>query len=537
MRVVTAHTMQEIDKQAIEEFGISGLDLMESAGHSCVDAILSRFCPTGRAVIIAGKGNNGGDGYVIARLLSQAGWSVSVYVLAERTMISGDAAINLERLPQDSVTYCPNEGQLSARYRDEVARADVIVDAMLGTGLRSDVSGIYREAIESINASGRPVLAVDIPSGIHGTTGRILGDAVRASLTVTFAFAKLGHVLYPGAEYTGRLIIADIGIPPQVMEAAPGYDLLNDELIRPMLRRRDRQAHKGHFGHCLVIAGSPGKTGAASLAANSAVRAGSGLVTLAVAQSLHGILETKTTEVMTVPLPDSNSGYLTSSAFPAIEQLLHGKDALALGPGLDRRPGTTALVQTIVESVSLPMVIDADGLNALADDVTILRRKKSSAVILTPHPGEMARLLGTSIPDVEAIRILVAQEFARNFGVYLVLKGARTIVAAPSGTAAINSSGNPGMATGGMGDVLTGIIVSLLGQRYCAWDACRLGVFIHGFAADLVAEEKGEIGICATDVQEMLPYAYNRLIRSSQISASPRYTDNDINEIKTSGNL
>jgi hydroxyethylthiazole kinase-like uncharacterized protein yjeF len=310
-----------------------------------------------------------------------------------------------------------------------------------------------------------------------------------------------------------------------VMEAAPGYDLLNDESIRPLLRRRDRQAHKGHFGHCLIIAGSTGKTGAAALSANSAVRAGSGLVTLAVAESLHGILETKTTEVMTVPLPDSNSGYVTGSAFPAIEKLLPGMDALALGPGLGRHPGTTALVQTIVESVSLPMVIDADGLNALADDSSILRRKKSATIILTPHPGEMARLLGASIPDVEADRILVAQEFARNFGVFLVLKGARTIIASPDGTAAINGSGNPGMASGGMGDVLTGIIVSLLGQRYSAWDACCLGVFIHGYAADMVAAEKGEIGICASDVQAMLPYAYKKLI-GNNLNSSQRVFGN-----------
>ncbi|MDA8414565.1 MAG: NAD(P)H-hydrate dehydratase [Desulfobacteraceae bacterium] len=512
MKVVTVHTMQELDAQAIDEFGIPGLKLMEKAGQSCVDTIIAEFGPRGRAVIIAGKGNNGGDGYVIARLLCQAEWSVFICVLAERSLISGDAAINLDRVPRESVAYCPQEGQLSAGCRDEISRADVIVDAMLGTGLSNDVSGVYREAIEVINASGRPVLAVDIPSGIHGTTGRVLGDAVRATVTVTFAFAKLGHVLYPGAEYTGRLIVADIGIPADLMEAAHGYDLLNAEIIRPLLHRRDRQAHKGDFGHCLVIAGSPGKTGAASLCANSAVRAGSGLVTLAVAESLHGILETKTTEVMTVPLPDSNSGFVTSNAFPTIEKLLNGKDALALGPGLDRRPGTTALVQTIVESIALPMVIDADGLNALADDITILRRKKSATIILTPHPGEMARLLGTSIPDVEAVRILVAQEFARNFGVYLVLKGSRTIIASPAGTAAINSSGNPGMASGGMGDVLTGIIVSLLGQGYSAWDACCLGVFIHGYAADLVAKEKGEIGICATDVQEKLPYAYKGLM-------------------------
>jgi NAD(P)H-hydrate epimerase len=520
MKVITAQTMQEIDREAIAECGIPGLDLMESAGQGCTDAIISGFGPTGRAVIVAGSGNNGGDGYVIARLLHQAGWSVSIYVLAEPSRISGDAAVNLERLPQDSVAYCPHEGQLPARFTVEISRADVIVDAMLGTGLRCELSGVYREAVGIINNSGRPVLAVDIPSGIHGTTGRVLGEAVRATITVTFACAKLGHVLFPGAEYTGNLVVVDIGIPPRVIESAPGYNLLNVESIRPLLHRRDRQAHKGDFGHCLVIAGSTGKTGAAALSANSAVRAGSGLVTLAVAENLHNILEIKTTEVMTEPLPDSGSGHITGSAFPAIERLLSGKDALAIGPGLGRHPGTTALVQLIVESAALPMVVDADGLNALAEDIAILRRKKSTEVILTPHPGEMARLLGTSIPDVEADRILIAQKFARDFDVYLVLKGSRTIIASPTGTAAVNCSGNPGMASGGMGDVLTGIIVSLLGQRYSAWDACCLGVFIHGYAADLVAETKGDIGICASDVQEMLPYAYNRLIGNQNSSTN-----------------
>ncbi len=518
MRVVTAHTMQEIDKQAITEFGIPGLQLMENAGRCCVEEINAEFGLKGRSVVMAGKGNNGGDGYVIARLLVQKGWSVKVIILADRDQITGDAATNLEKLPDAVINYCTHAGQLSALHMEEIFQADVIVDALLGTGLRSDVSGVYLEAIGLMNASGRPVVSVDIPSGIHGTTGRVLGDAVRAYITVTFAFAKLGHVLYPGAEHSGRLVVADVGIPPELMETVSGYDFLNEETMRPMLHRRDRQAHKGHFGHCLIIAGSTGKTGAAALTANSAVRAGSGLVTLAVAESIHSILEMKTTEVMTEPLPDSGSGHLTNSSFPAIEKLLAGKDAVAVGPGLDRRPGTYALVQNLVESVVLPLVIDADGLNALAEDMTVLKRKKSIQVILTPHPGEMSRLLGTSIPDVEAIRISVAQEFARNYGVFLVLKGARTIIASPSGAAAINGSGNPGMATGGMGDVLTGIIVSLLGQGYAAWDACRLGVFLHGFAADMVAEEKGEIGINASDVLGKLPYAYNKLLKNTLLS-------------------
>ena len=516
MRIVTADTMQEIDKQTIEKYGIPGLTLMENAGRCCVETIIAEFGlkGTNHAVVLAGKGNNGGDGYVIARLLSQQGWSVKVFVLAEREQISGDAATNLEKLPSNMIDFCPNKGQLPGLHMEEIIQADLIVDAMFGTGLCNDIGGVYLETIELINASGRPVLSVDIPSGIHGTTGRMLGDAIWANITVTFAFEKLGHLLYPGAEHTGKLIIADIGIPQQLMETASGYDLLNDESIRPMLRRRDRMAHKGHFGHCLIIAGSTGKTGAAALCANSAVRTGSGLVTLAVAESLHTILEIKTTEAMTVPLPDSGSGYLTSSAFPAIEKLFDGKDAIALGPGMDRQPDTVALVHNLIETVTVPLVIDADALNALAEDLTVLRRKKSDNIILTPHPGEMSRLLGASIPDEETSRISLAQEFARNYGIYLVLKGARTIIASPNGFAAINSSGNPGMATGGMGDVLTGIIVSLLGQGHASGDACRLGVYIHGYAADMVAEEKGEIGISAGDVQEMLPYAYRKLLKT-----------------------
>lgn len=516
MKVITAESMQEIDRRTIAEFGIPGLELMENAGQRCAEEIIDRFGSTGNnwAVVIAGKGNNGGDGYVIARLLAGKGWNVSVFVLSSRAEISGDAAVNMERLDPGMVNFCVSDEEFQGLLRDEILQADLIVDAMLGTGLNSDVSGLYRQAIELVNASGRPVVAVDIPSGVHATTGRVMGDAVRARLTVTFACAKPGHVLFPGADHTGRLVIADIGIPPELIANSPGYTCLDAAAVRPLLRRRDRQAHKGHFGHCLIIAGSTGKTGAAALSANSAVRAGSGLVTLAVPASLNPIMEIKTTEAMTVALPDSGLGYLGDSVFPIMEKLLVAKDALAIGPGLERHPATGALVRRLVESVELPMVIDADGLNALAEDIGILRHTRSAAVVLTPHPGEMARLSGIPVPALEAGRIPVAQDFARTYGVYLILKGARTIIAGPAGEVAINASGNPGMATAGMGDVLTGIIVSLLGQGYPAWDACCTGVFIHGYAADMVADNKGETGISATDVQEMLPYAHKKILNT-----------------------
>ena len=514
MKIVTAHTMQELDRRAINEYGIPGRELMEQAGRGCAEHILAAYGTrrSKQAVILAGKGNNGGDGYVIARCLLEKGWQVQVIVLADRDRISGDAETNLVRLPEEIIHFCPAEGELTEKHTDDIQQADVLVDALLGTGLRSDLTGIYLEAVELINSAPGKVVAVDIPTGIHGTTGRILGQTVHANMTVTFGVAKLGHVLYPAAEHVGRLVIVDIGIPPHLMDEAVGYDFLNEKLMAPLVKRRDRQAHKGTYGHCLLVAGSTGKTGAAALAANSAVRTGSGLVTLAIPESLNQILEIKTTEAMTLPLPDAGSGHLTIHSLVALEKHLPGKDALAIGPGIDRRPASVTVVQTLIETVSIPMVIDADGLNALAEDTSILHRRRSQNIVLTPHPGEMSRLLGSAIPDVAAIRISVAQEFARTFGVYVVLKGARTIIAAPNGMAAINGSGNPGMASGGMGDVLTGIIVSLLGQGYSTWNACRLGVYIHGLAGDLVATEQGEIGMTATDLTKRIPLALNRLL-------------------------
>ncbi len=515
MKLVTAHTMQELDRRAIEEYDISGLELMEQAGKGCAEHILAAF-GTGKpkkVLILAGKGNNGGDGHVIARYLLEKDWQVQVVVLAKREEIRGDALVNLNLLPEEILNFCTDQEQFAEQYKKELQQVDLLVDAMLGTGLNHDLQELYLTAVELVNSSPAKVVAVDIPTGIHGTTGRILGKAVKANLTVTFASAKIGHVLYPAAEYVGRLAIVDIGIPTHLLEEAPGYDYLDEKLMSPLVKKRDRSAHKGSFGHCLIVAGSTGKTGAAALAANSAVRTGSGLVTLAVPETLNPVLEIKTTEVMTLPLPDAGSGQLITHAVPTLEKHLVRKDALAIGPGIDHRPASVAVVQSMLEHVALPMVIDADGLNAIAEDTSVLYRKRSSTVILTPHPGEMSRLLGSALPDMAAIRISVAQEFARTFGVYLILKGARTIIAAPDGSAAINGSGNPGMASGGMGDVLTGIITSLLGQGYSAWDACRLGVFVHGLAGDIVAMEQGEAGMTATDLIERIPLAFNRLLR------------------------
>ena len=513
MNVVTGEAMQAMDRRTIEDFSVSGLTLMENAGRGCAEVIISEFGngPGHRAVVVAGKGNNGGDGYVIARLLRDQGWQVATFVLAPHDEICGDARVNLDLLKDAAVVFCPDQGNL-ARYQSVIRESHVIVDALLGTGLKSEVRGIYADAVELINAAGKPVVSVDIPSGIDAGNGRVLGCAVRANFTVTFALAKLGHLLFPGIDYTGRLQVVDIGIPEEVVAKADICEFLDAAEIRPLLRKRDRSAHKGDFGHCLIVAGSTGKTGAAAMAANSAVRSGAGLVTLAIPASLNHILEMKTTEAMTFPLPDEGKGYLSFQAKEIIEKALKGKDALALGPGISWLPETSSLVRELTEKMLLPMVVDADGLNALSDEPSVLLRRRSSDIILTPHPGEMARLAGTTTDAVEADRVGMARNFAMKYRVYLILKGARTLIAAPDGRIALNGSGNPGMASGGMGDVLTGVLVSLLGQGYDTFAACKLGVFLHGHAADLVAAEKGEIGMSAVDVQEMLPYAIKELM-------------------------
>ncbi|WP_298272129.1 NAD(P)H-hydrate dehydratase [Geobacter sp.] len=513
MKVVTGETMQAMDRRAIRECGVPGLVLMENAGRGCADAIIETFGIGGprTVLVVAGKGNNGGDGYVIARLLREQGWQVKTIVLAAREEITGDARANLDRLAPPEVVFTPPSSGLTP-WRANLEQATVVVDALLGTGLRSEVRGAYAEAISLINDSGKPVVAVDIPSGIDATTGRVLGVAVRADLTVTFALAKLGHVLFPGTDHCGVLRIVDIGIPREVADGAPGIEYVDREAARLLVRRRDRQAHKGSFGHCLVVAGSTGKSGAAAMAANSAVRSGAGLVTLAAPATLNAILEIKTTEAMTLPLDDGGRGVLDERARPAIMQAAEGKGAVAIGPGISWDPETARLVRSLVSEVDVPLVVDADGLNALSDQIDVLMGKRAPVTVLTPHPGEMARLAGISTAEVEGDRLRVAREFAARYDVYLILKGARTVVAAPDGRMAINGSGNPGMASGGMGDVLTGVLAALLGQGYEPFAACRLGVFIHGHAADIVAAGKGEIGMSAVDVQECLPSAFHNLI-------------------------
>jgi NAD(P)H-hydrate epimerase len=515
MILVTADEMREMDRRTIEEVGIPGRVLMEKAGSGATRFLCRRFPDLARmnVGVAAGRGNNGGDGSVIARYLANRGIAVTVYLLADRSQVAGDAAANLDLLGPLGVPVVEIQDEKSfAELRTAMRSKDLWVDAILGTGLNSDVRGIYRRVIDFINSLRKPVFAVDVPSGLHSDTGQLCGTCLRASATATFGFAKTGQQLYPGVAVTGDLEVVDIGIPRAVVEEVrPRQHLLTREHVQRCLPARPDDSHKGQTGHLLVVAGSPGKTGAAAMTATSALRAGAGLVTVAVAQSLNSILEILLLEAMTEPLPEEGNGILGESCFDRILQLLSGKRCLAIGPGLGQRPATGKLILRLIADCGVPMVIDADGLNHLSADTDVLR-KATSPVILTPHPGEMARLTGKTSTEVQSDRIRAAREFAQGFGVHVVLKGARTAVAHPDGGVFINPTGNAGMASGGMGDVLTGLIAGFLAQGLSAEAAAQSGVYLHGAAADTLAEAMGPIGYLASEVMDAIPSQVRRIL-------------------------
>ena len=508
MILVTAKEMQEMDRRTIEDFGIPGMVLMENAGRGATRFLFEQFpdIENKRVGVIAGRGNNGGDGYVMARYLKQKGVHVQVYLLATATRVQGDAAANLKFLkPLDiPLVEIPDQASFS-KYKSEMAGVEVWIDAILGTGLKSDVKGFFKTVIEFINGLNKPVFAVDVPSGLNSDTGQVCGACIRASATATFAFAKTGHIIHPGVQYTGALNIVDIGIPPHIVEEAmPRQWLLTRDRIQSCLPPRMPDAHKGTTGHLLVVAGSPGKTGAAAMTAISALRSGAGLVTLGIAETLNPVLESQVLEAITAPLPETQPGVLGESALDTIINLMEGKKCVTIGPGLGQAEKTKNLVQKIVKSSPIPLIVDADGLNSLAGHAQILKNAKAP-VILTPHPGEMARLMDTGVGAVQQDRIKCARDFASSFNVHVILKGARTVIGHPDGRVFINPTGNAGMASGGMGDVLTGIIAGLVVQGLSPEYACRAGVYLHGAAADSLVETIGPYGYLAGDVMKAIP--------------------------------
>ncbi len=528
MKVVTAAEMRQIDQDTIEGIGIPGIVLMETAGSAIVRAIERHYPTCQRIGIFAGKGNNGGDGIVIARQLAHVGRDVRLFLVSPPDSFTGEAQLNLQiaknlglRIEEilTGIAFESDTSRDSNTFLNHIAGCELLVDAILGTGLRGDVRDPIATVINAINRLPIPILSVDLPSGLDADTGHPLGTCVRADRTVTIGLPKRGLLMHPGAELAGKLEVVDIGFPEQVVDAQDiKVNWTSATQAVQWMPPRPLSSHKGNYGRVLVVAGSIGMTGAAALASEAALRAGAGLVTLATPRHLNPILEGLLPEVMTLPLPETDAGSLAASATSAILEFAEKtKSILAIGPGLSQHPETVSFVHQLIREnqergLDLRMVIDADGLNALAQARETISLLDSEAV-LTPHPGEMARLTNTAVSILEKDRIGTAQQFASKYGVTLVFKGAPTVTSDPNGNLWVNSTGNPGMATGGMGDVLTGIIAGLMAQGIPSESAAALGVYIHGLAGDIAAERLGMHGLTASDVLKAVPQAISSLIR------------------------
>ena len=538
MKVVTAAEMRQIDQDTIEGIGIPGIVLMETAGSAIVRAIERHYPTCQRIGIFAGKGNNGGDGIVIARQLAHIGRDVHLFLVSPQESFTGEAQTNLQiakRLTASFGLQAAPKGGLrieeiltgtgfygTGTVPTTLASCELLIDAILGTGLRGAVRDPIAAVINAINRLPTPVLSVDLPSGLDADTGHPLGTCIQADRTVTIGLPKRGLLMHPGAELTGKLEIADIGFPAQVVDAQDiKVNWTSATQAAQWMPPRPLSSHKGSYGRVLVVAGSTGMTGAAALASEAALRAGAGLVTLATPKHLNPILEGLLPEVMTLPLPETDAGSLAVSATSTLLEFAEKtKSILAIGPGLSQHPETVSFVHHLIREnrehgLNLRMVIDADGLNALAQDRETLSLLNSETV-LTPHPGEMARLTNTAVPTLEKDRIRTVQQFASEHGVTLVFKGAPTVTGTPNGNLWVNSTGNPGMATGGMGDVLTGIIAGLMAQGISSESAAALGVYLHGLAGDIATETSGMHGLIASDVLKTVPQAISSLTGLTQ---------------------
>ena len=516
--------MREIDKRTIEAYGIPGSVLMERAGLAVASRLKELFGRK-RVVVIAGPGNNGGDGMVVARVLHNEGWDVEAFLISGPENLRGDALSEYTSAIKLGVRVQPVE-ELLVQHSSIFRRHSVIVDAILGTGLSKNITGKISEVVKVINRSGLPVISVDIPSGISSDNGQVMGDAVKAYCTVTFGLPKRGHLLYPGAEYAGTLIVENIGFPQEFLTSDRiRTELLEKDDVSRLIPERKKYSHKGDYGHVLIVAGSKGKTGAAFMAAKACLRTGAGLVTIGVPESLADVFQSHVVEEMVLVLPDRGDGSLSAKASNQILDFLHGSaDILAIGPGIGVSAETEKVMKTLIKNAPSPMVVDADGINSLAGDKKILTGAKSP-VILTPHPGEMARLMNEAqkagskgvgagvslIREIEKDRIDAAVRYAKETGTFLVLKGVPTIIATPEGSAFINPTGNAGMAKGGSGDVLTGMISGFLSQTGNPMHSCILGVYMHGLAGDIGASEKGQHSLIATDIIDKIPAAFHAI--------------------------
>jgi NAD(P)H-hydrate epimerase len=502
MRVLNSAQMREADRRTIEEIGIPSLVLMENAGRQVVAAIEAVHAELleRHVAILCGPGNNGGDGFVVARTLLQRGVPVSVFLLGHVAEVRGDARVNLEVLGRLGLTVVESaDSQAWELHFSEVTNCSLVVDAIFGTGLRSPISGLIESVVADVNSSGIAVVSIDLPSGLSADSAEPIGESIAADTTVTLAAPKLPLVLPPGETRAGDIVIADIGIPLEVLEAldGPRISLLTRTAMAELVAPRAPDSHKGDYGHVLIVAGSRGKTGAAHLSAVGALRSGAGLVTVATPAGCQAVVAAMGAEYMTEPLGETADGLDPRDVDRTLEM---ARDVIAIGPGLGRGRATQEFVLSLLDRATMPLVMDADALNALGTDPEALSGREGRDVIITPHPGEMARLVGMTTEEVQASRLEIARNFAVQHHIYVVLKGHRTLVATPDEKVFINPTGNPGMATGGTGDVLTGMIAAWLAQLLDAEAACKLAVYLHGRAGDLAEREEGEISLTAGDL-------------------------------------
>ena len=506
MKIVSAVEMHEIDRLTSERFGVPSLTLMENAGTAVARFILDHY-PTARSIsVICGKGNNGGDGFVVARKLHEAGREVVVLLLADPADLRGDSAAMFQQLPLKPCFVQSNE---ELRTNNAFA-AEVLVDAILGTGFRPPVAGLYADAIEVMNSGSAPVVAIDIPSGADADVlGHQSGAVARANAIVTFTAPRPAHVF--GGLTDGPTVIAPIGSPPEAIQSSLGLNLITAADIAAVVASRPRDSNKGNFGHVLVVGGSLGKAGAAAMAGMSALRAGAGLSTVATAKSVLPTVAGFHPELMTEPLDETEAGTISTRAleYGRFDGLVQGKTVLAIGPGISRNPETVQFVRTIAAKFRSTMVIDADGLNAFEGNSGKLHGEN---LVITPHPGEMARLVGRTTAEIQRDRINVARTFAREHQLTVVLKGHRTLIAAPDGEVWVNTTGNAGMATGGTGDILTGMVAGLLAQNpNRRREAVFAAVHLHGMAGDIASATLGEHSLVATDLLKTLPLAFHQV--------------------------
>jgi ADP-dependent NAD(P)H-hydrate dehydratase / NAD(P)H-hydrate epimerase len=527
MKILTAAEMREVDRLSSERFGIPSFQLMENAGAAVVEYLAEHFSGVERRriAVVCGKGNNGGDGFVVARLLFERGSRVVAILCGDAAAMKGDAAANYERFVKTGAAlFVARDAKEWAAARPQLEHAAIVVDALFGTGFRGPVEGWLADVIAAVNAQrGRAaIVAVDIPSGISADAGEISGPVIEADATVTFTAPKFGQVLAPASGKVGRLHVAAIGSPRKLIEECSDSRVrwLESGEFASLTFRRSADANKGNFGHALIVAGSLGKTGAAVMAGWAALRAGAGLVTVATPEVCVPVVAAHVPEMMTEPLGASESGTISlrSLEYNYFSNLLRGKSILAIGPGLTTHAETQQFVRSVVKDSAVPMVVDADALNAHAGRGDELAQHAAAKMVITPHPGEMARLLESSIAEVQRDRLSVAQTAAAKWKTTVVLKGYQTVIAAPDGRAWINSTGNPGMAKAGSGDVLTGVLAGILAQHATAsgnaadWDlAICLAVYLHGLAGDIAADKYGETSLMATDLIHAIPRAFAQL--------------------------